>query len=373
MTEIAARIGRRMRPWQIVLLGALVYVCLTLARYDWDPLSFAIVGTKFDPGLPDGTQGYDGQFAYQIARDPLGASPYLDVPAYRYQRMLYPLLAWCLSLGNERLLPWALILINLIALPAGTALIEAILAGQGVNRWYALTYGFFIGLLMPVRLDLTEPLAFLLVQAGVLAFSRQRLWPSAIWFTLAALTRETTLLFVGGYGLFLLATRRWRTALGWVGAAVGPFLAWQGLLYLWLGSWGVGSGGEFATPFEIIPFRGWWIMARFNMAGFLFMSLLILPLALLPAGFSFVAALRALLNGQHSPEGWALLTHAAIFPFLPISNVLDPMGLSRFTAGLVVAVLNYGAARKAPRTLNYALLWIFTAMFLYNDAFLPRG
>lgn len=362
-----------LRPWQVVLLVTAVYVGLTLARFDGDPLSFAIVGSRFDPGLPDGTQGYDGQFAYQIARNPLGASPYLDVPAYRYQRILYPLLARCLSLGNERLLPWMLILINLIALPAGTALTEAILVQQGLSRWYALTYGLFIGLLMPVRLDLTEPLAYLLVQAAVLAFRRQRLGLGAVWFALAALTRETTLLFVGGYALSLLAARRWRAALGWTGAVVGPFLAWQIVLYLWLGSWGVGSGGAFATPFEVIPFRGWWIIARFNPAGFLVMSLLVLPLALLPAVFALLTASRALLKGERGAEVWALFTHALVFPFLPTSNVLDPLGLARFTAGLVVATLDYGAARQARRALNYALLWALTAIFLFKDAFLPGG
>jgi hypothetical protein len=275
--------------------------------------------------------------------------------------------------GDERLLPWTLILINLIALPAGTALTEAILVRQGLSRWYAMTYGLFIGLLMPVRLDLTEPLAYLLVQAGVLAVRRGRLGAGALWFMLAALTRETTLLFVAGYALSLLASRRWRTALGWAAAATAPFLLWQALLYLWLGRWGIGSGGEFATPFEIVPFRGWWIIARFNPAAFVVMTLLVLPLALLPAVFALLAALRTLLKGERGPEVWALLLHALVFPFLPTSNVLDPLGLARFTAGLVVATLNYGAAQHARRALNYALLWTLTAIFLFHDAFLPGG
>ncbi|MCK4451434.1 MAG: hypothetical protein KAX26_12670, partial [Anaerolineae bacterium] len=184
--------------------------------------------------------------------------------------------------------------INLAALPGGTALTEAILVENGASRWYALTYGLYIGLLMPVRLDLTEPLAYLFVQVGVLAFSRGRTWPSAAWFMLAALTRETTLLFALAYGLHLLSIRRWEMVLGWGSVVIFPFLAWQIVLRIWLGSWGLGSGGALSTPFEFIPFRGWWMMASINLPAFVVMSLVVVPLALLPAVLSLIAALRAL-------------------------------------------------------------------------------
>jgi len=361
------------RSWHVVMLCALVYVGATLACHGWDPMSFVIVGERFDPGIPGGSLGYDGQFAYQIARDPLEGRRYLDVPAYRYQRILYPMLAWALSLGNVSLLPWVLILINLAALSSGTALTEAILVENDASRWYALIYGLYIGLLMPVRLDLTEPLAYLLVQAGVLAFSRGRAWPSAAWFMLAALTRETTLLFALAYGLHLLSIRRWGVALRWGSVVIIPFLAWQIVLRVWLGSWGLGSGGALSTPFEFIPFRGWWVMASINLSAFIVMSLVVVPLALLPAVLSLIAALRALVCGCRTPAVWALLANALVFPFLPTSNVLDPLGLSRMTAGLVTAVLDFGAQQRVRRALNYALLWIIPIVFLFGDSFLPQS
>jgi len=362
---------RRARPWQIVAVCVLIYAGVTLARHGWDPMAFVIVGERFDPGVPGGSLGYDGQFAYQIARDPVGGRCYLDVPSYRYQRILYPLLARLLSLGKAPLIPWVLILINVVALPTGTALTEAILAKHGVSRWHALAYGLYIGLLMPVRLDLTEPLAYMLVQAGVLAFSRQRLRMSALWFALAALTRETTLLFALAYILHLLSVRRWRAAFGWGGAVVTPFLTWQILLWRWLGSWGIGYGGALATSFEVIPFRGWWVMATVNPLAFAMMSLLVVPMALLPATLSALVVMGDLLRGRNTPAVWALLLNAAVFPFLPTSNVLDPLGLSRTTAGLVTAVLDFGAEQRRQRALNYALLWIITLVFLFNDSFLP--
>ena len=89
---------RWLRPWVVVLALALAYVGLTLLRYDDDSLMFALVGTRYSQADPHGTQGYDGQFAYYIARDPIGGWRYCDVPAYRYQRILYPMLAWVLAL-----------------------------------------------------------------------------------------------------------------------------------------------------------------------------------------------------------------------------------------------------------------------------------
>lgn len=377
MFEVLKALGRdfnrRLHPWQIVAICTLAYVVSTLICHNWDPMSFAIVGGRFDPGVSGDSLGYDGQFAYQIARAPLESSRYLDAPAYRYQRILYPLLARLLSLGNATLLPWMLILINLVALPAGTALTERILAHYDVSRWYAITYGLYIGLLMPVRLDLTEPLAYLLVQAGVLAFSRRQSLRSAVWFMLAALARETTLLFAAAYVVYLITSRRWWTAFKWGALVAAPFLVWQGVLRVWLGSWGIGSGGALSTPFEIIPFHGWWGIARLRPVAFAMMSLLVVPLALLPAVLSIWASLRALWHKHWNPATLALLANAVVFPFLPTSNVLDPLGLSRVTAGLVVAVLNFGARQRRLRTLNYALLWITTAIFVCKDSFLPRS
>jgi len=367
------KVGSRLRPWHVVTLLVLVYVGVKLVWHDWDPMSFVVIGAAFDPDVPGSSLGYDGQFAYQIARDPLEAWRYLDAPAYRYQRILYPMVARILSLGIAELLPWVMILINVIALPVGTALSETILVEHGTSRWYALTYGLYVGLLMPVRFDLTEPLAFLLVQAAVLVSSRGKPRTAGAAFALAALTREVTLLFPLGYVAHRLSKRRWREGLLW-GSLVGtPFATWQIVLRVWLGEWGIGSGGALSTPFEWIPFRGWWMMAFHDLRAFGMMSLFVIPLALAPAVISLFSAARDLTSEESSPVTWALLTNATIFPFLPASNVLDPFGLSRITAGLVVAVLNFGAQKRSQRALNYALLWIATVVFVYKDSIVPRS
>src|SRR5512136_1245158 len=143
----------KLAPWQIAAIVGLLYIALTFTRNNFDPLRFALIGSKYEPGLADGTPGYDGQFAYQIARDPANGWTKIDVPAYRYQRIVYPIAARALALGNADLIPWALIAINLGALIAGVWFTEKILEHYHANRWHALIYGLNAGVLMSVRLD----------------------------------------------------------------------------------------------------------------------------------------------------------------------------------------------------------------------------
>jgi len=358
-------------PFHIVGLIALAYIALTLWRYGGDPLKFALVGTSLDPGLPNGTPGYDGQFAYQIARDPFGASHFLDVPAYRYQRILYPLVARALALGQSALVPWSLIVANWLALVAGTWLTEEILAGRGASRWYALSYGLFAGLMMAVRLDLTEPLAFALAQAAVLSYERNRGRTAAGLLALAALAKETTLLVAAGFLLSFALSRRWRDLIEWAVVVGVPFAAWQVLLRVWLGAWGIGSGGALATPFEWIPYRGLWSLAAINVRAFALVALIVTPMALLPALTVLVAAVRNVLQGDVHPLVCILLVNALIIPFTPQSTLREPLGMLRFIVGLVAAVITWGAYRRSRRALNYSLFWIATLVLAINESQLP--
>jgi hypothetical protein len=360
-----------LRPWTIVGLLSIIYIVSILALHQGDPMALVNVGTRFDPGSPSGTMGYDGQFNYQIARDPLAGWLHVDQPAYRYQRILYPAMARLLSLGDPGLLPWSLLVINLIAVSLGTALTEKLLATCGASPWYALVYGLNIGMLMAVRLDLNEPLAFLLVQFGALLWLQDRPHASAATFGLAALAKEVTLILSVGYILYTFLSKKWRSGLVWSGLVIGPFLFWQAGLRVIFGTWGVRSGGALATPFELVPLHGWWGMASLNRSAFLFMSILVLPLAILPALGALGISLRDLWHRHHHPAVYSLLLQSAIFLFLPMSNILDPLGLSRFTIGLIVALLAYGAQRGSRRVLLYTQFWMVTLVFLLQDSFLP--
>ena len=87
-----------------------LYIAILILQAGGDPLELAQLGTQFSQGDPEGTEGYDGQFVVYIARDPRPESvaPLLDVPAYRYQRILLPMLARLLSFGVIGNIPWVL-------------------------------------------------------------------------------------------------------------------------------------------------------------------------------------------------------------------------------------------------------------------------
>jgi hypothetical protein len=326
-------------------------------------MSFVLIGQKYDPIRGVERLGYDGQFAYQIALDPVGAVPYLDIPAYRYQRILYPLAARALSLASTSLLPWMMILINMISITLGTLATEKILQDHGKSRWFALVYGLFAGQMLSLRLDLTEPLAFMLVQWGVLFFDRKKYGWSGLLFAFAGLTRELTLIFAAACALSLLSKDRKLWGAAWGVAAALPFALWQVFLRLWLGSWGVNSGGALASSFEIIPFHGWWGYHTGETQIFILFSVFVLLVALIPATAAIISAAKSLWKRRYGAGVWILLLNGLIFPFLPTSNVLNPPGLVRVVIGLVAAVLDYGAMESSKNALRFSLLWLFLLAF----------
>jgi hypothetical protein len=369
--EIQLLKSKLLHPWCIVTIVALTYSGVVVATNGGDPLALATLGTRFSEWNPAGTEGYDGQFAYYIARDPLNGWRYCDVPAYRYQRILYPMLARLLAFGQEELIPYTLLLLNVVALATGTWLTEQILHRYKMSGWYALTYGLYAGLLMSVRLDLNEPLAYGLAMAAILAMEGDRWKLGTLFFALAALTKETTLVFVAGYLLFLLAQRHWKHLAGLALGAGLPFLAWQGILWAWLGRPGLGSGGAGDTGWELLPFRGLWSVGQIDLRVLGLLALALVPLAVIPTLFSLWIAGRDLWRGQWHPFTAVLLTNALVMLFLPQSTYREFLAMLRLTIGLVVATILYGAAKRSRRTLNYTLLWLASLVFLTKEGPLP--
>jgi hypothetical protein len=342
-----------------------LYIAVTLARFG-DPLAFATICSDVNR-VSSGHCGYDGQFAYAIAVDPLNAPALMDVAAYRYQRILYPMLARVLGWGQRGLIAWTLIAINFAALLAGTAIVEALLRANGASRWYALAYGLFAGVLMPLRLDLTEPMAYALALAAVWATTtgRRPLTAGAL-LALAALTKETTLLFAAALVAYHALHRRMRDALIVGAAAAIPFAIWQLILFAQFGQFGVGSGGALGTPFEAAPLRGWWALASIDLTAFIVISLIMLPMAIIPAVIALIAVVRDFVRRRFDLAVMLLFFNAVVVLFTPQSTFREPLGMARFIVGLVASVLIYASTRGSRRALNYALLWIFTLAFAIN-------
>src|SRR5258708_29386768 len=142
------------------------------------PLSQSHVSSviRIDPSYhyyPGGI-GYDGQYNYFLALDPANARYYMDYPSYRYTRILYPLLARLFAGGNAAFVPYTLLLLNLLALTAGTFLVAHWLRKQHISPWLALLYGCSPGLAVALQPDLGEPLAYGLAVAGCILLDSPR-------------------------------------------------------------------------------------------------------------------------------------------------------------------------------------------------------
>lgn len=342
---------RLWRPYTMVLIICLSYVAAIYFGYGRDPLEFV-------RPTPSGEAGYDGQFTYCIALDPAYAAPCLDVPAYRYQRILHPLMSRLLGLGDSIRIIYAMVGINVLMLAVGTWALERLLTDLRANRWYALVYGLFGGILVAVRVSTAEPLAYGLVLLGVLAASREHVILSAIMLAFSVFAKETTLFFVAGYGLYYLLQRRWIDAF-WLVLVVGVlFGAWQLYLRSTFGAFGIGSGGAMATPFEVIPFAGVAkIVTAFPSFSPVIFGLLMLPLV------AAVMTLWALwktgidwLRRRWHPYVFLLFANAIIMPFVPFSTYREPLGIARFMPGLVIGVVLYAALRRERSVLLYTSL-----------------
>lgn len=350
-------------PTALVTIICLIYVSLVLVLNEGDPKAFILLGTQFSEGDPLGTEGYDGQFAYQIAVNPSGAAPFLDVPAYRYQRILYPLLARLLALGQPVLIPWTLIIVNVLAIGLGTWATEGTLRHFHVNRWYALAYGLYGGHMLTLRADLNESVAHAFVQVAMLAWIKERRWLAVLAFALAALSKETTLIFWAAYIAFVLIKRQWRWVIS-LGLAPVPFFLYQLFLWQWLGAFGIGSGGAGATPFSLIPLGGWLEIAGVSLAAFWLISLVVFPMSVLPSLIGVWLSARRLWQKKLDPLILSLLLNSSILLFLPMSTFREPIAMLRLTLGVVAAMILFGALHRSRRILNYSLFWIATNMLL---------
>ncbi len=311
----------------------------------------------------DGDIGFDGQFNYFIALDPTRARFYVDYPPYRYTRILYPLLAGTLGGQNPDLVADVLIGINLVMIALGISVLGAWLRRRGVSAWLAVIYGFYPGIFITLQRDTSEIMAYSLVIIAIYLHDfgpRWRLILSAIFFSLAALTRETSLVFAGVWGLGVLlagdgalAARiatSWRKFLLFVAIAFGPLLAWKVLLLVWFGSLGLQG---VLSP---VPFGGVHYLIRHET------EMEQLRTVVVPAFLCLGAAVVALFAGIRRIEIWALLANSLLYmAFLGPASLDDLSSSARVTVPIALAaVLAVAALPQRTR----AWFWAPAALWL---------
>ncbi len=241
-------------------------VGVSLGRYHGNLLGLVQFGQQFapethpPPGAPvDSTFGFDGQFFYLQALDPLlRHDSTIDAlraahSGYRLQRVGYPALAFALAAGRRSAIPFALLAVNVLVLLALAAGFAAYARRRGWSTLWAVPLALMPGLLLPTLRDLSDPLATASMFAGLLLWRSGRRWPAAFALTVAVLTREVMVLAVAGVAVEV-AVRAWRarSARAWrpivssawpvVAVPTACFCVWQAYIMIRYGG-PTGSAG----------------------------------------------------------------------------------------------------------------------------------
>lgn len=227
------------------VVAVLLFVAARLARLGSAGAFPLAGGPNVGPGTPAGLvlhpTGYDGQFVYRLALDPFtrlrtAHGITLDLPSYRQQRIMTPLLAHLLAELPGLQVTVALIVVNVVAVAVAVWFGTALTQDFGRAPLWGLVVAIPACMAISVGRDLTEPVAWAGALAGIYFVRRRRWVPAALVFTVAVLARETTLVIVLGLALgeaWALARRRpsatWRA--GWLLLPVVVAAGWQ--LWLW--------------------------------------------------------------------------------------------------------------------------------------------
>jgi len=194
--------------------------------------------------FPD-SWGYDGQFYHFIAHDPWiarGFLPSFDNPALRWRRFLVSLLAWTLAAGRDAWIDPAFYLVVLGFVFLGGYWLAQYFETRGSPSWWGLVF-----LLSPTTLIILDrmvvDIAATSLCCGFLLFAHSGR-RGALWGVLAAsvLARETGLVLLAGWCLWLTARREYRRV-AFFATAAAPAGAWwlyvaRNTPYVELAGWG---------------------------------------------------------------------------------------------------------------------------------------
>lgn len=361
----------RTSPWAVASAAVLIYVVYVggLLLSGTDVRAFIDMDRsrvaqghgssiiKLDPhGHFYTRDGYDGQYSYYIAVDPLHARPYIDWPAYRYGRILYPALARVAALGQPAGIPAALLLINVLAVGMGVWAIAAWLVRAGVSPWFSLLYAIYPGTLIAATRDLSDVLAISLIALAAYVFrygGTRSHWNAACLFALAGLTRETTLSVAAVYAVSVLRQSGLRRGLAFAATAALPYLIWREVLAAWLGTSSIPPG-----VLPTLPLAG---LLSYGVRSSVFVLQTIS--VLVPGLIACVIAITIWRRIGYSPEIGALLISFAVVLIMNRSSYADIFASSRI-AGLIPLFLLLVLPNIRSAGLRFGfrvawLLWLF--------------
>jgi hypothetical protein len=250
---------RHVGAWGIVGVRPAVVVAVVLAMLFGQALSlhqhrvtgFIVFGRHFAPYVhPPSARdaytpsGYDGQFFWLLARDPLlrgEAARGLHAlgEEFRAQRIAYPFLARVAAGGRLSAVPYTLLLLNVAAILAATVAAARLAARFSHSELWGIVVGLAPGLVLATLRDLSDTLAVTAMLGGLIAWRLNRRATAAACLTVAVLGREPMMVAVAAIaleGAFRAGRpwppRRWARKIGsamWPVVAVPllAFAAWE--------------------------------------------------------------------------------------------------------------------------------------------------
>jgi hypothetical protein len=263
-------------PGVLALAIAAAFVAVLLVKADGDPSLLVHAGPPWTEQagargsltVQPADEAFDGQFFYRIGTAPWSTAETehgvtFDLPALRNARWGYGALAWAVSFGDPDLVPWALIVVNLVA----AAAVGAIGGGLAQRRSHHAIWGLLLfawpGFAYSLSLDTSELVASAFVLGGLLALDRgiatHRWIGTAALLGAAIIVRDTTAVVAFGVlvaGVWALRPNgpdraEGRALVGAGGVPLVLFAAWQLLVRSRFGSLPLTSSGDnnLSAPF----------------------------------------------------------------------------------------------------------------------------
>ncbi|GLV59048.1 hypothetical protein KDH_58760 [Dictyobacter sp. S3.2.2.5] len=352
------------RPSIVVGLLYIVFFMLVTISHHYPLLHYVHIGNYFAsvarkpirPGELNGAGGYDGQFYYFIARDPVHAASLMDDAPYRYQRIVYPLLAFILSFHQAALLPPVLLLINFASIVLSVEIVARLLERYQLSPWYSLAIGLYFGQATALLFDTTEPLTYGLLCAGLLLLDKKKMTWAAIVMGIAVLSRETAALFPGGLIVYYLFHRNWREVFRFSLISFLPTIIWYALLVVIFGK----TGLTYAPTFQLIPFKGLFVFSS-DLPRFI----PLLVMMFIPTIIGWLLFLRATIKRQWAGATWFIwFINLALVTCLAPGSYKELVSAGRLSMGIVLAILLYGWQSRNKWVLWGAQIYALTG-FIY--------
>jgi len=329
-------------PVVIIAILYTIFLSLLFVKHDHDFSALVMAGDLFvdanaaPPNLSiiTNSAGYDGQFYYRLALTPFTDQQTdwgitIDAPAYRQQRIVYPLLGRLLSLGNPVLLPVSLVIVNFLALCTLAWLGGKYVQAIPLHAIWGVSFALFPGFLLTLSRDTTEIVEIAFLFAAILALCQKRQFLGGILLILAVLTKETALIMSFGLlleSLFIRHRRKFQELWFPIIMPIVAYFLWQ----TWLKSiWdnasvtGTITGINFGLPLvglshfihSLLPPPGHlqqvWLLELFCMALFIlavtYVFLQSAARQFIKASWLLFVALMFLLTQAVWVEDWAFL------------------------------------------------------------------